>query len=652
MRRKDCYFGLHFDFHANVWTHAIGESFDESVVGRICEEVKPDFIQCDTKGHPGYSSYPTKVGTPAPQIVRDILAGWRKATKKYGVLLFSHYSGLWEQKATHDHPEWAAVTADGAVTDKASVFGKYADELLIPQLKELAGVYRVDGAWVDGECWAQVIDYGTEASAAWRSAFGQEPPKEGEEGYAEFLAFQRKAFFAYVAHYISEVKKEYPDFDITSNWLNTAWVPDTLCVTDYISGDISPTNSVDSARFDGRIMQSFGRYWDIMSWGISFPVHCAKSAAQLCQEAAIVLSLGGGFQIYNMQSPQKTVMDEWAIPIWAEVARFCRERQEYCQGAQPVPDVGVLYSPKAYYDKEKELFCRDSAYNKEVCGMITALCDGGFSVSVLSAERAVRGEVGLSAYTSILVSDSTALEEGAAELLIAYAEGGGHLILCGKNTAELFAERLGLRLRHEGTPTIVLAEGADYAAELRCPYAVIERGWGECRSEMCECIVDGNLYIGNPPPSLYWKDEKLPAFVTKPYGKGKISVLPVSAGKQYFDLNSFEMKRWFRDCFGRDTGKLHCDKSGLADVLLTQKEGRKFIHAVNLLGEHRGARIKTFDYIPPVTDVDITFRTDRAPMKAVLRPDGREISFAYAGGELKIHLDTVGLHEIVELIGM
>ena len=161
---------MHFDFHANVWTHAIGESFDEQLVERICEEVKPDFIQCDTKGHPGYSSYPTKVGTPAPQIVRDILAGWRRATKKHGVLLFSHYSGLWEQKATGDHLEWAAVTADGTVTDKASVFGGYADKLLIPQLKELAGVYGVDGAWVDGECWAQAVDYGEEARAAWRSA--------------------------------------------------------------------------------------------------------------------------------------------------------------------------------------------------------------------------------------------------------------------------------------------------------------------------------------------------------------------------------------------------------------------------------------------------------------------------------------------------
>lgn len=82
MKRADCYFGLHFDFHANEWTRDIGEEFDEKIVERICKEVRPDFIQCDTKGHPGYSSYPTKVGNAAPNISRDILMGWRAVTKK------------------------------------------------------------------------------------------------------------------------------------------------------------------------------------------------------------------------------------------------------------------------------------------------------------------------------------------------------------------------------------------------------------------------------------------------------------------------------------------------------------------------------------------------------------------------------------------
>ena len=90
MRRKDSFFGLHFDYHANKDTKDAGKYLDEKVIERIVTEVKPDFIQCDTKGHPGYSSYRTEVGTPAPHLVNDILAGWRKVTAKYGVALYSH----------------------------------------------------------------------------------------------------------------------------------------------------------------------------------------------------------------------------------------------------------------------------------------------------------------------------------------------------------------------------------------------------------------------------------------------------------------------------------------------------------------------------------------------------------------------------------
>ena len=49
MKRKDCFFGLHFDYHANEHTKDIGKGFSPEVVERIVTEVQPDFIQCDTQ---------------------------------------------------------------------------------------------------------------------------------------------------------------------------------------------------------------------------------------------------------------------------------------------------------------------------------------------------------------------------------------------------------------------------------------------------------------------------------------------------------------------------------------------------------------------------------------------------------------------------
>ena len=47
-KRKDCYFGLHFDMHANRTTVGIGKGFDPDLVREICREVRndPTLMEC------------------------------------------------------------------------------------------------------------------------------------------------------------------------------------------------------------------------------------------------------------------------------------------------------------------------------------------------------------------------------------------------------------------------------------------------------------------------------------------------------------------------------------------------------------------------------------------------------------------------------
>ena len=51
-KRKDSFFGIHFDFHA-VEGQIVGEDFRPEVVAELLDKTKPDFAQCDTKGHFG-----------------------------------------------------------------------------------------------------------------------------------------------------------------------------------------------------------------------------------------------------------------------------------------------------------------------------------------------------------------------------------------------------------------------------------------------------------------------------------------------------------------------------------------------------------------------------------------------------------------------
>ena len=187
LRRADSFLGIHFDFHAGYDCTEVGKNVTPEMIERIIDLVHPDYIQCDCKGHAGISSYPTKVGYPAPGFVRDQLRIWRDVTARRGVALYMHYSGVWDNEAVKHHPDWARVDEKGAIdTRLTSVFGPYTEKLLIPQLEELSDVYSVDGVRVDGECWATERDYGEKALRLFREETGiTSVPRSFDDPYLE-----------------------------------------------------------------------------------------------------------------------------------------------------------------------------------------------------------------------------------------------------------------------------------------------------------------------------------------------------------------------------------------------------------------------------------------------------------------------------------
>ncbi len=646
MDKKERFFGLHFDYHANKFTKGIGRDFDPAILRKIIEEVKPDFIQCDTKGHPGYTSYKTKIGYPAPGLEKDLLKMWREVTSEYGVPLYSHYSGIWDMKATSAHPEWASVNAKGERWDRISIFGEYPDKILIPELKELIGDYAIDGAWVDGECWALTVDYSPMAKEAYRKETGKEVPLPEEEGFADYLKFTRKSFFDYVRHYVDEVHKAKPDFMITSNWMNTAWVPDNVAFTDYISGDLSPTNSVDSARFDGRLMAMSGRNWDIMSWGINFPVHHTKGVVQLEQEAACVLALGGGFQIYNMQDPTNVCMNPAAIPNWAEVSKFCHDRKEYCFGGEFVPDMGILYSVDSYYDCISAPFWRDCAYHNELYGTMLGILDQGTSLNVVSEQGLTLEK--LKDYPRFAVSDATALSKEVVKMLLEYASIGGELILIGAHTAKTFADALGLESEvKEGKHPICFYASGKGDLEVRDAYALLKGKGLETKLSMYPAIIEGDVDCTNPPPTVLKGMDAYPGLAFYAYQKGKILFVPINLGLAYLKERTIEAENVFSFLCASSRRLISHNQAGDMEVVLRKKDGHTYLHLINLLGNHRVPRFSSFDKIPSLREVEVSVKFDKEPAHAYLEPNHQEIPFSYKNGEVVLNFEKLPVYEIV-----
>src|SRR5512136_2466820 len=90
MKRADSFLGIHFDFHAGPDCTEIGKNTTREMIENVINQVHPDYIQIDCKGHPGLSSYPTRVGNQAPGFVGDPLRLWRQVTAQHGVALYMH----------------------------------------------------------------------------------------------------------------------------------------------------------------------------------------------------------------------------------------------------------------------------------------------------------------------------------------------------------------------------------------------------------------------------------------------------------------------------------------------------------------------------------------------------------------------------------
>lgn len=441
--RAESFLGIHFDFHAGRDCAQVGARTTPEMVQLIIDKVGPDYIQIDCKGHPGYSSYPTQVGNPVPGFVGDPLKTWRETTARAGVALFMHYSGIWDSHAVAAHPDWAARRADGQPDKNAtSVFGPYLEKLMIPQLRELAGDYGVDGVWVDGDCWGTIADYGDQAVRQFKAQTGADaaPRKPGEPFWNEWQTFHREAYRRYLRRYVDALKESHPQFQVISNWSFSDHMPEPVtAAVAALSGDFSPDDSVNSARFSGRCLENQGLPWDLMSWSFSRKTRKQKPAAQLMQEAAAVLSLGGGYQAYFKQDRDGAIRPA-EMDVMAEVARFCRQRQALCHRSVAVPQIALLYSTAGHYRSAPTLFHPSGSDGIGVLRkVLNALLDRHYGVQVVS-EHHLKGTA--SRWPLIIVPGWGHLEPSFRDELAAYAEKGGRLLLIGPGPAKLFAKEL------------------------------------------------------------------------------------------------------------------------------------------------------------------------------------------------------------------
>lgn len=663
LARKDGFFGLHFDLHPSKNDDMLGADVTEENIEELLTRVRPDFVQYDCKGHPGYTGCPVAIGWPSPGIVKDSLAIWRKVTRAHGVLLGIHYSGVLDMVAVEQRPDWARVDAEGALDKRAtSTFGPYVDELMIPQLKEIVSKYDLDFVWVDGECWGAELDYSPLALSAWQQVKGQVPPPKNssEQGWSEWKQFHREQFERYVIHWTEALKRYRPSLNVTSNWVYSTMSPIPVkAPVDHLSGDFDPNLAVDRARTEARYLASCGMPWDLLSWGFDRAKDLPESLKlpdQLKQEAGVVLMYGGAYTIYYCPTRSGHINDT-IIGTAAEVAEFCRERQELCHRNTPIPQVALLYSSESHLDRSDRVFAWWDRPHDEVDGALHALLELHYSVDILS-EYQLRPR--LTEYPLVVLPDCHKLSADFIDSLLRYVEQGGNLLLMGQSCSRLFEPHLGVEF--DGEPTEVnaaLVAGRHNVAAPGRWQRVIPRdarviayryhGDGSAARQFGIDIRDTGV---SPEASKHMHREVAATIVDR--GKGRICAVYGPVPMLFFNSHHPYLRRFIGDIVSQVFPEplFETDAPPCVDMAARRSaSGHMCIHILNLSNLPVSNRRPFADFVPSVGPITIRIRVEKRPLSVTFEPGNSELSWSYTqtdvGGVVEVEVPQVQIHGAV-----
>jgi hypothetical protein len=637
--RKDAFFGLHFDLHPQETDTALGADISEDNIRDLLTRVKPDYVQYDCKGHAGWTGYPAEVGWASPGIVKDSLAVWRKATRDLGVGLFIHYSGVWDSKAVKEHPEWARVGPDGKRDPNVtSVFGPYADKLLIPQLEEVTAKYGLDGVWADGECWAAQLDYSPAALAAWREQTGYRyAPKSIKDAlWLAWKNFNRRAFERYLNHWIDALHAANPSLQLTSNWMYTTFAPKPVgAKLDFLSGDYSPSLSVDRARVEARYLASTGMPWDLMAWGFDKGQGLGwsiKPAEQLEQEAAVVLMQGGGFQIYH--NPTRSgYLIEPIIAQEAAVAEFCRAREDASHKSASVPQVALLLSSESYWDRSDAVFSPDGDVFTALEGALHALLNLHYSVDILAEHQLLPR---LAEFPLVVIPDCHKLAPEFCRALTDYVTQGGSLLLLGEKCARLFEPALGVVFEGRPEPNIV---------ELGSAGGITSANGEWLKVKPTTAKAAGFVY----PTRDTRRDGQVAATVNS-FGKGRVGAVYGPVASIYFRTHHPRLREFIgglaADLFP-DPG-IKIEGPSCIDVALRRtRDGKLSVHLLNTANVPLPDRYSFTDFIPPLENIWLTIGTSAKPKSVTWVPDGGRLPWSWSDGRLAVTVPRLKIHGVI-----
>lgn len=658
-----------------VWSEFDAESsarmFERAGVQKVCYVAKDAY---------GFSYYPTKYGVVHPELKRDEVGEFTAALKRRGIRCVPYFYPGVDRVNPAAHPEWRLNDPRASATDQYATMcfnSPYLEEVALPQIRELAGKYDIDGVFLDIVVhpyliWNCTCRYCREKYAR---EVGGEIPKDMNDPsafrYRKWLNRCMGELFARFREDLSTVGK-----DALIEY-NLAWgFAHPVNPPEYVPFITMDTPTPDVGLYSWNFSQETrylstvaGKVWSCMntrmsSWG-DFTLRENES---LLQECATLLA--GGGKTYLADLPTPTGRFELAVyEAIGVVNRRTEELEPFLKDCRPVMDVAMLHSADTVWSKAPlSPFpeWRGGPAYYPVCGAHKALIEGHVQFGILNSETLPET---IRSYSAVVLPDQRVLGEKETEAIRRFVSEGGSVIAShetgirdsdnGKRSDFSLADVFGVRYREtadvaccylRGTPALKSFGIPAMDIQVNGPYTRIET---TAAIPLLELVPPyGGISTGTPPPSV---SSSGPGVTLNRYGKGSALYFAPEIFGAYFRADTPVLRKlilWALD-------RVHpMEKRTIllenvpvtVEMFYTDRRGERFVHLINFSGDKRETGTPRVQDMPAVHGMRVKVRLDKKPAGLLFVPEGKAVKYSYSGGWLRFDAAPLRIHDVYRIV--